>query len=362
MRKSVCDKDDKKNRKLPWLPQFDRMLIAGIKHGPSVKKDAIDKILQLAPQWTRGDCWRRVRLLRKTLGLALASERQPHDGGLASLKPGRHAVRPWTLADDDKLLNWAGYEPVRKIAQRLGRSVGAVRFRLGALGMSAKVKDGWSLRELRKLLRVSPARLKYLIGNGFLRVRDPRVTQDSLAEYCEKNRSTLDSTVVNRVMTVIENGGDAFTWERTADVLGVSLAQMQRLIASGHLKLVDLFVTERSFEEFCKKHGDEINMAIIDPDTAKWLISEYGVPDIATNGARVSPSRKHALVIRTCTCGRQIAGNPYFRHIRACRAAGGAATTQRSKLLDSSGQIVVSTQSPRSTKESASLRQSSKAG
>ena len=61
-----------------------------------------------------------------------------------------------------------GYEPVNKIAQRLNRSVRAVRFRLSALGMSAKVSDGRPLRALRKLLRVSPVRLRQLIGSGML--------------------------------------------------------------------------------------------------------------------------------------------------------------------------------------------------
>jgi hypothetical protein len=35
--------------------------------------------------------------------------------------------------------------------------------------------------------------------------------------------------------------------------------------------------TEKHIEEFCKKHGDRINMALFDPATAKWLVSEYGV-------------------------------------------------------------------------------------
>ena len=94
--------------------------------------------------------------------------------------------KPWTPADDDRLLNLAGYEPVPKIAQRLGRSVRAVRFRMGALGMSAKVTDGWSLRALQKLLRVGPARLRYLIGHGLLRVRDAHITAASLAGILRK--------------------------------------------------------------------------------------------------------------------------------------------------------------------------------
>jgi len=224
--------------------------------------------------------------------------------------------------------------------------------------MSAKVKDGWSLRALGKLLRVGPARLRYLIGKGILRVRDPRVTATSLSAYREKNKP-LDPAVVDRATTVLGNGAEALSWERTADILGVALAQVQELIMSGQLKLVDWFVTDRSFEDFCKKHGDEINLALLDPATAKWLRNEYGVTDAALKTAKTSRAQKHALATRTCVCGRTIAGNPYYRHVRACRAASGTTGTVRPNVLDFSSRTLVSFQS-RSTKEPASVRQSAK--
>ena len=346
------------------LAAIDQLLIAGIKQGPAKKRDAINRILELVPEWTRGDCWQRIRHLRKTPELAALEDRYPgkakKSGTSGPIR--RSSCGPWTPADDDRLLNLAGYEPVRKIAQRLGRSVSAVRFRLGALGMSAKVTDGWSLRALRKLLRVSPARLRYLIGNRFLRVRDPRVTAGSLAAYLDRNCSSLEHAVIESVKAALANRDDAFSWEGIADILGLTLVQVQNLISAGQLKLVDLFVTDRSFEEFCKKHGDEINMTLIDPSTAKWLVREYGVPETAKNRGTVSPSRKHALVSRTCQCGRQIAGNPYFRHVRACRSAVAAARGDRSDVPVSRSRTITNVQSSKSTKASASLRQSSKGG
>ena len=227
--------------------------------------------------------------------------------------------------------------------------------------MSAKVTDGWSLRALQKLLRVSPARLRCLIGNGILRVRDPRVTAVSLAAYCDKNGSSLDHAALERATAAVANSEDAFSWERTADILGLTLARVQELISTRQLKLVDLFVTDRAFEEFCKKHGSEISMALINAPTAKWLRNEYGVPDTGMNAVRVSRAQKHALVVRICVCGQMIAGNPYFRHIRACRAAGATLPRERSNVLDSSSRILKGAQS-KSTKESASLRQFSKGG
>src|SRR5271165_4577961 len=346
------------------LSVIDHLLIAGLKLGPSKKRDAINRILQLVPQWTRRDCYTRIRHLRRTSELAPLEERYPDkarkSGKTRSVR--RAPYRPWTPADDDRLLNWAGYEPVKKIAQRLGRSVQAVRFRLGALGMSAKVTDGWSLRTLQTTLRVPRRRLRQLIGSGMLRVRDPRISACSLAGFCDRIRASLDPSTIERISAALANGDDAYSWERAANFLGVPVAQLQVWIGAGQLRVVDPFVTDRSFEEFCKNHGEEFKALLIDPPTAKWLVSEYGASEIAANGGGISPARKHALVIRTCKCGRKIAGNPYFQHVRACRPAGAAARGDPSNKLEPSIRTLRSVQSSRSTYKSASLRQSSNDG
>jgi hypothetical protein len=178
------------------LPAIDQLLVAGIKLGPKRKHEAINKILKLVPEWKRGDCWRRIRQLRRTPALATANTAQEvnkvNDG------PSHRAVsRPWLPEDDATLLDLAGYESVDRIAERLNRSERAVRFRLGALGMSARVTDGWSQRALRKLLRMSRARLRQFVASGMLRVRDPRITPGSLAAWCAKNRPAPGRTYVD---------------------------------------------------------------------------------------------------------------------------------------------------------------------
>jgi hypothetical protein len=92
------------------------------------------------------------------------------------------------------------------------------------------------------------------------------------------------------------------------------------------LKIVDPFVTDRQFEEFCKKHGNEINLSLFDPATAKWLVDEYGVPKPASNSAIASRAQKHALTAHACECGKKIAGNAYFRHVKSCEVANKALT------------------------------------
>jgi hypothetical protein len=297
------------------------LLIAGIKLGPAKKRDAINKVLELVPDWTRGDCWQRIRDLRKTPELAALKERplgkaKKSGDAAASRRP---VSAPWTLADDEWLFNLAGYEPVKRIAQRMNRSVRAVRFRIVALGLSARVTDGWSLRAFMATLRVRHSRVRQLIGSGILGVRDPRITTVSLAAFVEKNRVSLDPAAVERIAPAVAKGEQGYKWERTADLIGASLTEVQTWISAGQLRVFDTFVTDRAFEDFCSKHGDEINMALIDPETAKWLVSEYGVSPSAAHGRSVLRVQKHVLVIRACGCGRKIAGNAYFRHVRICQ-------------------------------------------
>ena len=91
--------------------------------------------------------------------------------------------RPWTREEEEELFVRAGYEPVKAIAKRLKRSEQSVRFRLKGRAISARVTDGWSLRRIQQTLHISHRRLQRLIGSGLLRVRDPRVSAISLAEF-----------------------------------------------------------------------------------------------------------------------------------------------------------------------------------
>jgi hypothetical protein len=299
------------------LPAIDQLLIAGIKLGPNKKHEAINKILKLVPEWKRGDCWRRIRQLRRTPALASEAPKElknTDENGSSHRTPSR----PWLPEDDAKLLDLAGYEPVNEIAERLGRSERAVRFRLGALGMSARVTDGWSQRALRKLLRMSRTRLRQLVADGILRVRDPRITRTSLAAYATTYQSVHpSSTSASSVSPSLPAG--PFSWKRAAKSLNVQVEDVQKLISAGQLKLVDTFVTDRAFEEFCRRHGSAINMALIDPSIKKWLISEYGIPD-QVEERKLPRAQKHALIVRACKCGRKIAGNVFFRHVRHCRS------------------------------------------
>jgi hypothetical protein len=112
------------------------------------------------------------------------------------------------------------------------------------------------------------------------------------------------------VMARIVRVEKRFSWKRVAKILNIEVGDVQRLISLGQLKLVDTFVTDRAFEEFCTKYGGTINLALIDASTRKWLITEYGVQD-HVESEKIPRAQKHALILRACKCGQKIAGNVF---------------------------------------------------
>ena len=70
----------KRNKAGKRLAAIDQLLIAGIKQGPAKKREAINRILELVPEWRRGDCWQRIRHLRKAPELAALEEQPARQG------------------------------------------------------------------------------------------------------------------------------------------------------------------------------------------------------------------------------------------------------------------------------------------
>jgi len=74
------------------LAAIDQLLMAGINLGPAKKRDAIKKILELVPGWTREDCWWRIKELRKTPEcVRLAAPKEPTGARKTGTKARRKA-------------------------------------------------------------------------------------------------------------------------------------------------------------------------------------------------------------------------------------------------------------------------------
>jgi len=347
------------------LADFDRVLEAGLKRGPQGRREAIVLLRARLPGVAPGDVWKRLRRIKEhgnghrsqeagwtsealrvlEEGYRLGGRRKSEAISLVlEICPGltRHAVSKharqqgwggnsnangeavgrfaWDSEQERRLFDLAGYAHAREIAAKMGRTETAIRCRLAASGISAKVKDGYSLRWLQKNLHIGLSRLHEYIASESLRVRDPRISTESLLSFLNNRSAELSPGVVDLGASVLLNGPDGYSRRKAAELLAVALERVEELIANGELKVLDSFVTDRAFEDFLRKCGSELNCELMHPRMKKWLIDEYGLevkPDLGSN--LVLAARKHALKERLCPkCGRAIRGNVYFVHLSAC--------------------------------------------
>jgi hypothetical protein len=69
------------------------------------------------------------------------------------------------------------------IAERLGRTVAAVRKKLRDLGYTAESLGGYKVKEAAAMFSVPPARVQYWVAEKLLLTKGGRITESSFAKF-----------------------------------------------------------------------------------------------------------------------------------------------------------------------------------
>jgi hypothetical protein len=102
----------------------------------------------------------------------------------AVLELSRPKARPWSETDVNHLL-WSidSNASLALIAQRLGRTVAAVRKKLRDSGYTAESLGGYKVKEVADMFSVPPARVQYWVAEKLLLTKGGRITDSSFSKF-----------------------------------------------------------------------------------------------------------------------------------------------------------------------------------
>ena len=139
----------------------------------------LDDVLRAA--WARGG----LRAARRAI-----HQHQPMWSGYsvkkraAALDLCRRRAPRWTDADESHLL-WSidSNASLNLIAERLGRSVAAVRKRLHDLEYTAESLGGFKVKDVADMFAIPPARVQYWVSEKLLLTKGGRITESSVSKF-----------------------------------------------------------------------------------------------------------------------------------------------------------------------------------
>ncbi|MFK2899324.1 hypothetical protein ISP15_03185 [Dyella jejuensis] len=194
----------------------------------------------------------------------------------ASVSPRRR----WTAAEQAHFAAMAEQQPVAKMAHALGRSRKAIRWRLGAQGLSAKVEGLWSARRLTRTLHVGRITLRRWIAEHAVRVRDAHITGTSLLAYRARDSYVNEGVARDGTASITIQPDQCYCWKEAAQLLGHRIEGVRQGVARGTLKLVDTLVSDQALQRFCQHYSlGRLDRSRIDPGIHRWLVCEYGLPN-----------------------------------------------------------------------------------
>jgi len=143
-----------------WTQELDEILKAAWARGGL--RAARRAIRQQQPTWSR------YSVKKRAAALALCRRRAPR----------------WTDADENHLL-WSidSNASLALIAERLGRSLAAVRKRLRSLDYTAESLGGYKVKDVAEMFGVPPARVQYWVAEKLLLTKGGRITDSSVSKF-----------------------------------------------------------------------------------------------------------------------------------------------------------------------------------
>jgi hypothetical protein len=143
-----------------WTPELDEVLKTA--WGIGGLRAARRAIRQQQPTWSR------YSIKKRAAALALC----------------RPKARPWPDTEVNHLL-WSidSNASMALIAERLGRTVAAVRKKLRDLGYTAESLGGYKVKEAADMFSVPPARVQYWVAEKLLLTKGGRITESSFAKF-----------------------------------------------------------------------------------------------------------------------------------------------------------------------------------
>jgi len=163
-----------------WTRELEEILRMGYRRGPLGAREAIRKILEARPGWSRTAIWARAH----RLGITVKR---------------RHRPRPWTEQEERYVVMHATVTPNRVIAKRLKRSEAAIRAKIRDLGYSSRYEGGFTGTRIAELLHVSRHTVRHWMQKGWLGKNwGGRISEASFRAFLENHADQIRFETLTR--------------------------------------------------------------------------------------------------------------------------------------------------------------------
>jgi hypothetical protein len=211
--------------------------------------------------------------------------------------------RRWDAKELRYLDTWAGVRPISEMCLRLRRSERALRCQLYRRGLSAKVREGWGLEQLRVDLHLCGRKVFRYVVDGILHVQSAQIYHLALR---------LGDGFPDRHLRV----SHAIPISETAHFLKWPRKRVLAAAMAGRCRIINVRITDASVMRLGASDSFASVRARLRPAIDHWLKG----PDKVEVIREMHPPEPHHLKIthHCATCGRYVRGIAFFRHKAHC--------------------------------------------